>query len=303
MKQITPIHLLRSFEAAARHSSFTIAADELNITQAAISKQIKALEKELNSQLFKRNAHGVTLTHNGERYWQEIKTPLSKIDKVTTQLFAEKDHSTITIRANISYSLDVLSHKLDWFADQHPNLSIELVHNVWSKHGQQTDADIEIDYRGIDPKNKSFKLLHQDFMFPVISNYLSMGKINELPLIKILGYYSEWNWWLEHAAKLQGQQLTAKLNEWINNRQQDIRRNRNIIRVDNSLSAYKLAIEGSGIALARSCLAQNYLVNKQLKRMAKNIEFEAVEGFHVRLSESGQAKRACIEFVEYLLED
>ena len=301
MKQTTPVHLLRSFEAAARHNSFTIAADELNITQAAISKQVKALEKELNCLLFNRNAHGVTLTHIGERYWQEIKASLNKIDKITTQLFAERDNSTITIRANISYSLDVLSHKLNWFKRHYPQLNIELIHNVWSKHGQQMGADIEIDYRSIEPRNKSFRLLHHDLMFPVIATTLTIEKINNLPLIKILGYYSEWDWWLENAAKLQDQQLPCKLKEWISNRQKDIRRNQSILRVDNSLSAYKLAMQGNGIALARSSLVENYLINKQLKRMAKKIEFQAVEGFHVRLSESGRTKQACVEFVEYLV--
>ena len=301
MKQTTPVHLLRSFEAAARHNSFTIAADELNITQAAISKQVKALEKELNCLLFNRNAHGVTLTHIGERYWQEIKASLNKIDKITTQLFAERDNSTITIRANISYSLDVLSHKLSWFKRHYPQLNIELIHNVWSKHGQQMGADIEIDYRSIEPRNKSFRLLHHDLMFPVIATTLTIEKINNLPLIKILGYYSEWDWWLENAAKLQDQQLPCKLKEWISNRQKDIRRNQSILRVDNSLSAYKLAMQGNGIALARSSLVENYLINKQLKRMAKKIEFQAVEGFHVRLSESGRTKKACVEFVEYLV--
>ena len=301
MKQTTPVHLLRSFEAAARHSSFTMAAGELNVTQAAISKQVKALEKELNCLLFNRSAHGVTLTHIGERYWQEIKALLNKIDKITTQLFAERDNSTITIRANISYSLDVLSHKLDWFANHYPQLSIELIHNVWSKHGQQMGADIEIDYRSIEPQNKSFRLLHHDLMFPVIATTLATEKINKLPLIKILGYYSEWDWWLENAIRLPDQTLTAKFKEWINNRQKDIRHNQNILRVDNSLSAYKLAMQGNGIALARSSLVQNYLVNKQLKRMAKKIEFQAIEGFHVRLSESGRANKACVEFVEDLL--
>jgi len=280
-----------------------MAAEELLITQAAISKQIKTLEKELNCQLFKRHAHGVSLTHSGERYWQELKAPLHKIDKITAQLFAERDNSTITIRANISYSLDVLSHKLKWFNKHYPQISIELLHNVWSKQGQQTDADIEIDYRSIDSKNKAFNLLHQDLMFPVIAPALTTQTINELPLIKILGYYSEWDWWLEQAAGLSDQQLKPPLRDWINHRQKELKSQHNILRVDNSLSAYKLAIEGSGIALARSSLVKDYLANKKLKRLAHKIGFEAIEGFHVRLSESGQLKIACIEFVEYLLSE
>lgn len=58
MSKQAPLTWLRSFEASARHASFTRAADELNITQAAVSKQIKALESQLHCQLFKRHAHG-----------------------------------------------------------------------------------------------------------------------------------------------------------------------------------------------------------------------------------------------------
>ncbi len=301
MKQVTPIHLLRSFESAARHSSFTLAAEELHLTQAAVSKQIKTLEKELRCQLFKRHAHGITLTHSGQRYWQEIKVTLTKLDKITTQLFTERNTSTITIRANISYSLDVLSSKLNWFKQHYPQLNIELTHNVWSKQGQQTDADIEIDYRSIEPANDQFKLLHHDQMFPVISNSISQNKINNLPLIKILGYYNEWDWWLEQAGNFADKKVTLQAKQWIENRRFSIKQNRSIVRVDNSLSAYRLAMQGTGIALARSCLVQTYLDKKELKRMHKKLEFKAVEGFHVRLSESGQAKEACVDFVEYLL--
>ena len=299
MKQTTPIHLLRSFEAAARHTSFTLAADELHITQAAISKQIKALEKTLNSQLFKRNAHGVSLTQSGERYWRDISKSLNNIDTITTALFNQSNTQKIRIRANISYSVEVLAEKVGWFKLNYPNLNIELTHSVWNNENRHENADIEIDYRGIDPADKSHYLLQQDKIFPLISTNSDKYKINELPTIHILGYYKEWKWWLDQLICFPTQDNS--LREWALVKTEEIKHNKNIIRVDNSLIAYKLCAQGIGCVLARSSLAKNHIDSGQLKRIDLHSEFSAAEGFHAHLTESGRSKQACTEFFDYLI--
>ena len=301
MKQITPIHLLRSFEAAARHSSFTLAAEELHITQAAVSKQIKSLEKELNRKLFNRNAHGVNLTQAGERYWHDTRSLVNKLDNITTQLFTERNVDTLRIRVNISYSVELLAEKIKWFQTHHPEITLEITHSVWSKENQHSNADIEIDYRTIDPKNKEYRLLAQDQIFPVISNDLNTGNIKNLPTIHILGYYNEWDWWLQQATETQKNKISSSFTNWMIEKKIEIKQNKNILRVDNSLIAYKLTIQGAGIALARTSLAKPYLDNKLLKKIANNSSYTAREGFHVYLTDSGRDNKVCKEFADYLL--
>ena len=298
MKQITPIHLLRTFEAAARHTSFTLAAQELNITQAAISKQIKSLEKELQSPLFTRNAHGVSLTQTGERYWHDIRELLAKIDTVTDQLFDERKSEKIKIRANISYGVEVLAEKIKWFKIHYPDLSIELTHSVWKQESQYDNFDIQIDYRSIDSTEKEYSLLHRDKIFPLVSGKLHKHEFDALPTIHILGYYKEWNGWLDQVFAMPS--IHCRLKTWALIKQQEINQNKNIIRVDNSLIAYKLCTQGIGCTLGRSSLAQTYIETGLLKRIHKQGEYQAKEGFHVFLTDTGRAKQACCRFVEFL---
>lgn len=298
MKQITPIHLLRTFEAAARHCSFTLAAEELHITQAAISKQIKSLEKELHSKLFNRSAHGVSLTQSGERYWRDCRAFLSNIDNITSQLFSEGSTDTIRIRANISYGVDILAEEVKWFRTHYPDVTLELTHSVWTKKNQYDNADIEIDYRIIDSEQNDHYLLHRDQIFPLISKRIRNNQINALPTIHILGYYKEWNWWLNELRSMPN--LNNSLEQWAELKQHEIKRSKNIIRVDNSLIAYKLCAQGIGCALGRSSLAKTYIDSGQLKRINQHSEFQAREGFHIYLTESGHTKQACCQFVDYL---
>lgn len=298
MKQITPIHLLRTFEAAARHCSFTLAAEELHITQAAISKQIKTLEKELHSKLFNRNAHSVSLTQSGERYWRDCRAFLSNIDNITSQLFNQRSTDIIRIRANVSYGVDVLAEKIKWFTTHYPDATLELTHSVWNKKNQNDNADIEIDYRSIDSAEKYHYLLHHDQIFPLVSKRIRSNQVNALPTIHILGYYKEWNWWLNQLCSTP--QLNNSLKQWAELKQLEIKRSKNIIRVDNSLIAYKLCAQGIGCALGRSSLVQSYIDSGRLKRIDQHSEFRSREGFHIYLTESGRSKHACREFVDHL---
>ena len=78
-----PLHLIRSFEAAARHLSFTRAAEELGYTQAAISTHIRALEKHVGRQLFIRRARSLVLTEIGEAFLPTLRQALDQIDRAT----------------------------------------------------------------------------------------------------------------------------------------------------------------------------------------------------------------------------
>ena len=144
MNRQAPLNWLRSFEAAARYNNFTRAAKELNLTQAAISKQIRALENHLNCRLFKRQAHGLELTEQGRRYWLDTHHLVEQLDKVTTQFYKRQQHQRLHIRCNISYSLLVLGQKLSPFRAQHPEAEIELTHDIWEPEKRSDNAHIEI---------------------------------------------------------------------------------------------------------------------------------------------------------------
>ena len=82
-KRLPPLNALRVFDAAARHLSFTRAADELFVTQAAVSHQIKSLEDFLGLKLFRRRNRSLLLTEEGQSYFQDIKEIFSQLTEAT----------------------------------------------------------------------------------------------------------------------------------------------------------------------------------------------------------------------------
>jgi LysR family glycine cleavage system transcriptional activator len=94
-KRLPPLNALRVFDAAARHLSFTRAADELFVTQAAVSHQIKSLEDFLGLKLFRRRNRSLLLTEEGQSYFQDIKEifPSSPKPRVSCRRAVQKAHS------------------------------------------------------------------------------------------------------------------------------------------------------------------------------------------------------------------
>jgi len=300
MSKQAPLTWLRSFEASARHASFTRAALELNITQAAVSKQIKALESQLDCQLFKRLAHGLSLTEQGRRYWLDTKELINQLDNVTHQFLLRQQSNKVHIRCNISYSAMVLAHRLRDFKALHPDVAIEITHDVWEPEKPSKNAHLEIGYRVIDKQTEQsgLSLLAHDQLFPVVAGFVDDDAILNLPLIHVSGYYHEWRWWQE-------QLNPAVLNPALSSALTDHRRSRQKYDwvVDNSLIAYQLASQGLGIALGRTSLARGMLTSNQLHQLKPNNQVAAPEGFYLSISELGEQQPAAQQFFDFLVKE
>src|SRR5436190_426393 len=94
---VPPLDLLPAFEAAARHLSFTKAADELSLTQSAISRQIQALEKGLGTRLFERRTRSLLLTEAGQRFYQVAQDVLTQLDDAAQKLRGATAARTVTV--------------------------------------------------------------------------------------------------------------------------------------------------------------------------------------------------------------
>lgn len=137
---------LRAFEAAARHSSFSDAALELNQTPAAVSQQIRLLEKHLGTPLFQRLPRGVVLTDMGQAYALPIRKAFSEMQSATDGLFTVRRKRRIRVRASISYATLILAPKLKAFRDRHPEIEIALSTAVWSDRMDHETIDVDIRY-------------------------------------------------------------------------------------------------------------------------------------------------------------
>ena len=101
---LPPLAWLRAFEASARHSSFTAAAQELNLTQAAVSHQVRSLEKHLGVMLFERLARTLRLTEMGTAYLPPLRRAFDELTAATSGLFGPIGKHTLVVRAPVSFA-------------------------------------------------------------------------------------------------------------------------------------------------------------------------------------------------------
>jgi len=145
MRRLPHVTWLRTFEAASRHSSFAGAADELRLTPAAVSQQIKLLEESLEVKLFKRLPKGVVLTDIGQAYAQPVRASFLDLQTATEGLFHPKVKATLRVRASISFGVLVLAPRMHEFRALHPEIDIIMSTTVWSD--RMGDATIDVDIR------------------------------------------------------------------------------------------------------------------------------------------------------------
>ena len=126
-RRLPSLHHLRAFEAAARHQSITLAAQELHVTQSAISHQVKALEEYLGQALFKRQGRDIVLTDAGKRYFPEIDAALDRMALATEELERGAKPRSLTINVTASMATRWLIPCLPSFCEQHPDLEVRLV--------------------------------------------------------------------------------------------------------------------------------------------------------------------------------
>src|SRR5580704_3154913 len=115
---------LRVFEAAARHRSFTRAAEEIHLTQGAVSQQIKLLEDRLQTTLFRRSKRHLSLTISGERLYQPVRALLAQLHLLLDLAQSTSDTETLVIYAPHCIASKWLAHRLPEFQAQNPNLRI-----------------------------------------------------------------------------------------------------------------------------------------------------------------------------------
>jgi LysR family glycine cleavage system transcriptional activator len=125
-RRLPPLNALRAFEAAARHGSFTKAADELHVTHGAISRQVQTLEAWLDQLLFERHNRRVVLTEAGAAYLAEVGAALDRIALATTRQIARKERRPLRVNALATFTMRWLIPRLSAFQLAHPATEVRL---------------------------------------------------------------------------------------------------------------------------------------------------------------------------------
>ncbi|UWQ77078.1 LysR substrate-binding domain-containing protein [Leisingera sp. M658] len=248
MTNLPHVTWLKAFEAAARLSSFSAAAEELGLTPAAISQQIRLLEKHLDTQLFKRLPRGVALTDTGQAYAQPIRKSFDEMQRATTGLFSKKRKRVVRLRATISCAALVIAPQLARFQAEHPDIHVQLSSTVWSSRFDEEALDIDIRYGSGDWQEAQIQHLGHENAIPVCSlayaatlgRTPSIEDLARADVVQIIGSETDWG----RLADLHGLtlQFTA---DWL--------------KADSSLLALQTVAAGHGVTMVLESFARQYV--------------------------------------------
>lgn len=264
-RRMPPLNALKAFEAAARNLSFTKASEELNVTQAAISHQVRTLEEYFGITMFYRSHRRLTLTDAGRRYLPKLTQAFDLVAESYTDLHKDDSFVRLNIKAPSSFSIQWLVPKLTVFQQQYPHVEIRL-------SAQDNDIDffpeafdVEIRYLQGEIDDPNSRLLFKEEIFPVCSPKLVDGEIPLLEpanlaqhtLLHINFYPEDWEMWLKQAG---AGEIDSERGH----------------RFDQSGLTLQAAVQGLGVARGRTPIVDRKLADESL-----------VEPFDSRLKSSG----------------
>ncbi|MCP3404976.1 transcriptional regulator GcvA [Bradyrhizobium sp. CCGB01] len=282
---------LRAFEAAARHLSFTLAASELNVTQTAISHQIRRLEEELGIRLFVRQNRALTLTPEARDYLPGVRAAFNDLRLATDRLLRKDDDKVLTVSTLASLAAKWLLPRLTDFQEQHPGIDVRITTSTSLVDFQRDNVDAAIRYgRGQWPGLRADWLM-ADELFPVCSPSLLRGDrplrqpedLKGYPLLHTSNANSDdWRLWLTAAG------LPA-----------DIARQPGIT-FDMIFMTIQAAIDGIGVAMGRTSYVQDDIAKGRLVVPFK-IALPADAGFYLVAPEGRREAPKLAAFREWMI--
>lgn len=201
-RKIPSTTALIAFESAARHQSFTRAADELALTQSAICRQIAALEAFLGVELFRRSRRGVRLTEAGQAYSRRVALQLDAVERDTLAVMGQQSMQTLELAVVPTFGTQWLLPRLSQFQRQHPGVTVNLSSRTRPFLFAESDFDAAIYCGEADwPGCQSYFLMAEDTQ-PVCSpallggrNSLTAAELAQLPLLQQSTRPYAWRQW------------------------------------------------------------------------------------------------------------
>ncbi|RAZ78414.1 LysR family transcriptional regulator [Mesorhizobium atlanticum] len=143
-RRLPSLYALRAFEAAARHLSFTIAAEELCVTQGAISRQIKLLEDTMGLPLFKRLTRKLELTESGQILFPTVRHALDDMERAVLRVGSRGASGILTVSALPTFAMNWLMPRLPDFSEKHPSIEVQLITTIRAVDFVRDNIDVAI---------------------------------------------------------------------------------------------------------------------------------------------------------------
>jgi LysR family transcriptional regulator, glycine cleavage system transcriptional activator len=242
MATLPSLNGLRAFEAAARHLSFTLAAAELNVTQTAISHQIRRLEEQLGLRLFERRNRGLALTREAQGYLPSVRAAFEDLRKATARLQRPGRDELLVVSTTASLAAKWLVSRMAAFQDAHPGIEVRITTSAHLVDFRREQVDMAVRYgRGNWAGLRAQWLMAED-IFPVCSPALLHAEkplrrpedLAHHTLLHATVSREDWQLWLTAAG------LPTSL------------ATRRGLSFDQSFMATQAAMDGLGVALGRT---------------------------------------------------
>jgi LysR family glycine cleavage system transcriptional activator len=181
-RKIPPLNALKAFEVAARHLSFTRAAEELYVTQAAVSHQIRSLEEFLSMKLFLRKNRALLLTEEGQSYYSDLREIFTALQDATQRLLAKGSKGSITVAMPPSFASQWLVPRISNFSIHYPDIDLRIKAVDFDENFLLDDIDVAIYFGRGKWQGLRADKLHTEYLTPVCSPMLFHGEkpLNEL---------------------------------------------------------------------------------------------------------------------------
>jgi len=253
-RALPPLNALLAFEATARHQSFTRAANELKLTQTAISHRIKELESLLSVQLFTRKQNATRLTDEGRTYLECIRPALAQIAAATESVSSVHDNR-LTIACLSAFSAKCLTPALRDFRRQHPHIELRLTPLAPTDRLQQREFDVAIWHGAEEWHDFDAERIADEEIFPVCAPELlasgpplhSPEDLRHYTIVRTVSpiITDDWTVWLQKA----GAEVDSFASE---------------IYCETLSFAVNAILEGLGVGIGRSLLVREDLASGRL---------------------------------------
>ena len=255
-RNLPSLNALRAFEAAARHQSFTQAATELNVTQGAVSHQVKALETDLGLKLFNRENQRLIITDAGRFYRDVVRDALDLLADGTAKLLRRQNTGVLTVSVSPNFATNWLVHRLGRFAADFPDIDLRIRASMNHVDFAREDVDLAVRHGDAPLDGLHWTRLCQEERFPVCAPALlrdhptlTPAKLARLPLLH-LNDRQDWSRWFETAGLRAPDPMRGPI-------------------LDQDNMVIDAAVDGQGVALARTTLAARDLLTGRLTRPVK----------------------------------
>jgi LysR family glycine cleavage system transcriptional activator len=254
LRRLPPLNALKAFEAAARHESFTQAAEELCVTQGAVSHQVKALEAAIGIKLFNREHQRLKITEAGREYLTVVRDALDRIALGTEQLVQRQNSGALTVSTSPDFAAKWLVHRIGRFAAAYTDIDLKISATMHHVDFAREDVDLAVRHGDGNWGGLHVVRLCAEQLFAVCSPKLVVGRqriskpsdVVKFPLLH-LDDRTDWSRWLDAAGVVAGKPLHGPV-------------------LNHASMVIDAAVDGQGVALARTTLAAWDLLNGRLVR-------------------------------------